>query len=72
MKRLVSILVLIFWFVAIGSAVFAEEPKGRVSPIPPAPLAATASPKPDPSGANSGVAADVIGASANKKSNRGR
>jgi Amt family ammonium transporter len=67
-----------FWLMTTASAVFAEETK--VDPlVPPVPLAseqlvpaptavpaaAAASPKPDPSGANSGVAADVIGASAN-------
>ncbi|MBI3378212.1 MAG: ammonium transporter [Nitrospirae bacterium] len=80
MKRLVSVLVLIFLFAAIGGAVFAEElkvespapqvPAAGVQPSPaPVPEAAAApgpapAPKPDPSGANTGGAADVVGASA--------
>lgn len=51
MKRLLSILVLIFWFVAIGSAVFAEEVKVES----PAPQATAAGVQP----AQAAVPADV-------------
>lgn len=74
MKRLISILILVSMLCSAG-ILFAEEQAQTNPPVPaaeqvapaaaaPAPTA-PAEPKPDPSGANSGGAADVIGASAN-------
>ncbi|MBI5204758.1 MAG: ammonium transporter [Nitrospirae bacterium] len=74
MKRLLSVLILISLLIPAG-LLFAEEQAAQpnlpvpaveqVVPAQPAPAAAPAEPKPDPSGANSGGAADVVGASAN-------
>lgn len=73
MKRLLSVLILISLLIPAG-LLFAEEQAQTNPPVPAAEQAAPAAapaptapaePKPDPSGANSGGAADVIGASAN-------
>lgn len=75
MKRLLSTLILISLLIPAG-LLFAEEQTQTNPPVPaaeqvapaaatPAPAATPEEPKPDPSGANSGGAADVVGASAN-------
>jgi Amt family ammonium transporter len=79
MKRLVSILIIIIWMLSFTGLLFAEEAAtnpptppaaGQAGPAQPAPTAAAAPApapelKPDPSGANTGGASDVVGASAN-------
>ena len=60
-KRMVSILLLIFMLLPVALA-FAEEPKATAAQEAPAPAPVL---KSDPSGANSGGASDVVGASAN-------
>ena len=78
MKRLISALIITIWILSFTGLVFAEEAvtnpptppaAGQAQPAQPAPQATAPerSPelKPDPSGANTGGAADVVGASAN-------
>ena len=65
MKRMVSILLLIFMLLPV-SIVLAEEPKAT-APVASAAQPASITPtlQPDPSGANTGGAADIVGASSN-------
>ena len=79
MKRLVSALIITIWILSFTGLLFAEEAvtnpptppaAGQAQPAqsaPSGPAAAAPAPelKPDPSGANTGGASDVIGASAN-------
>ncbi len=63
-KRFIVAMLLAMMMAIVGGLVFADEPAA-----PPAPAAAAAAPaapalQPDPSGANTGGAADIVGASA--------
>jgi Amt family ammonium transporter len=65
-KRLVTAMLLALAVAVVGGIVFADD---QTQPAPAAPVAAAAAPaapalQPDPSGANTGGAADVVGASA--------
>jgi len=81
MKRLLSILMITIWIMSFVGLLYAEEAVtnpptppavGQAQPAQPAPQATAPAPaapapelKPDPSGANTGGAADVVGGSAN-------
>ena len=65
-RRFIVAILLAMTVAVIGGLVFAEEPAAPTAPAAAAATAAPAAPalQPDPSGANTGGAADIVGASA--------
>jgi len=63
-KRIIVAMLLSLMVAVVGGLVFAEDQAAPPAPAAAAPTAAAPSPTPDPTGANTGGAGDVVGASA--------